>query len=84
MFFLDARVRLVNFSSWLLKINLLNKIYLDIAIIAQRVDRGIEQLREMGILAMTTEERARRILQEFGGNLDAAVNAILENSTEFD
>ena len=52
--------------------------------IAQRVDRGIEQLREMGILAMTTEERARRILQEFGVNVDAAVNAILENSTEFD
>ena len=51
---------------------------LEIAALAQAVDNGINQLREMGILEMTTEEEARRILQENGGNVEAAINMILQ------
>lgn len=50
----------------------------EIAALAQAVDNGINQLREMGILDMTTEEEARRILQENGGNVEAAINMILQ------
>jgi len=50
----------------------------EIAALAQAVDNGINQLREMGILEMTTEEEARRILQENGGNVEAAINMILQ------
>jgi len=51
---------------------------LEIAALAQAVENGINQLREMGILEMTTEEEARRILQENGGNVEAAINMILQ------
>jgi len=50
----------------------------EIAALAQAVENGINQLREMGILEMTTEEEARRILQENGGNVEAAINMILQ------
>merc|ERR1712147_252407 len=50
----------------------------EIAALAQAVDRGITQLREMGILDLTTEAEARRILQDNGGNVEAAINAILQ------
>ena len=53
-------------------------IFLEIAALAQAVENGINQLREMGILEMTTEEEARRILQENGGNVEAAINMILQ------
>ena len=50
----------------------------EIAALAQAVDRGINQLREMGILDLTTEAEARRILQDNGGNVEAAINTILQ------
>jgi len=50
----------------------------EIAALAQAVDRGIVQLREMGILDLTTEAEARRILQDNGGNVEAAINTILQ------
>jgi len=50
----------------------------EIAALAQAVENGINQLREMGILEMTTEEEARRILQENGGNVETAINVILQ------
>jgi len=51
----------------------------EVAALSKAVDNGIRQLREMGILAQTTESNARRILQENGGNVEAAVNRILES-----
>ena len=48
------------------------------AALAKAVDNGIKQLREMGILDQTTEANARRILQENGGNVEAAINSILQ------
>jgi hypothetical protein len=50
----------------------------EMAALAQAVDNGIKQLREMGILDQTTEAVARRILQENGGNVEAAINSILQ------
>jgi len=47
------------------------------------VERGISQLREMGILQYTTEQNARRILQDNGGNVDAAANEIFEHMADF-
>mgnify|MGYP003729559351 CR=1 FL=1 len=51
--------------------------FLEVAALSQAVESGLGQLREMGILAQTTEAEARRILQENGGNVQAAVNRIL-------
>jgi len=48
-----------------------------VAALAQAVESGIAQLREMGILAQTTEENARRILRETGGNVEATINRLL-------
>lgn len=50
----------------------------EMAALAQAVENGITQLREMGILEMTSEADARRILQENGGNVEAAINSILQ------
>jgi len=49
-----------------------------VAALSQAVENGIHQLREMGILAQTNEANARRILAETGGNVEAAINRILE------
>lgn len=49
------------------------------AALSQAVENGIQQLREMGILAQTNEANARRILAETGGNVEAAINRILES-----
>ena len=51
----------------------------EVAALSDAVESGLSQLREMGILAQTTEGNARQILQENGGNVQAAVNRILEN-----
>jgi hypothetical protein len=48
------------------------------AALAQAVENGMTQLREMGMLEMTSEADARRILQENGGNVEAAINSILQ------
>jgi hypothetical protein len=50
-----------------------------VAALSQAVENGIQQLREMGILAQTNEANARRILAETGGNVEAAINRILES-----
>ena len=73
----QAAQGVVGGNSWLINYDSLS-INLEIAALAQAVENGINQLREMGILEMTTEEEARRILQENGGNVEAAINMILQ------
>jgi hypothetical protein len=46
--------------------------------LANLIDAGVVKLQEMGMLSLTTEENARRILELTGGNTDAAANIILE------
>jgi len=62
-----------------------NQVLSEVAALAGLVERGVEQLREMGILnvanpeqSLTTEAHARRLLQDNGGNVDAVANAIFE------
>jgi hypothetical protein len=45
----------------------------------EKIEAGIVQLRDMGILSQTTEANARKILTETFGNVEAAVNRILES-----
>lgn len=56
-----------------------NQAAAEVAALSQAVESGLAQLRELGILAQTTEANAQRILVETGGNVEAAVNRILEN-----
>ena len=62
----------------------------EVAALAGLVERGVEQLREMGILnvanpehSLTSEANARRLLQDNGGNVDAVANAIFEQRMDF-